>query len=99
MEKLVMILAGVVIALQFADYKTTVAGLEAGAVEKNPLSKALGTKVAKLIAALVVIGLAVVYHYSPSELIPGMLGVVGIYYAWVVYNNIRIKKLLERVKK
>lgn len=91
----------VLLALQVADYLTTVKGLEAGAKEKFMISRKLvdkfgirtGVAIAKLIgvAGASAVGLAALHGDTISIT---LLYAVTIFYVGVVANNIKVLKKL-----
>ena len=92
---MIEILFAVFVALQLADYLTTIAGLKAGHSEGNPilsrLFKRLRPEIAMALVKLLIVGAATAALLTGS-LDLFVLVALNTIYALVVINNLRILK-------
>jgi hypothetical protein len=82
------------IALQVADIVTTVIALQGPAHESNPILKKIMDRIGVVPTLLIVKGgfIAFLWYYQ-ATLPVEVLGMLCVFYAWIVVNNIQtIKK-------
>ena len=98
MTTILWLLFALFAVLQVLDIITTIKAIDGGAVEANPIIKALMDKIGMVPAllvskAVIVAPLGGVVWFYPSTLLCGGLGGLVLFYGWVCWNNWKLSRL------